>query len=224
MKNIIFLVLSVFIALSFSCQNTIDDDMENDNDLSSEVDYMISDELLTLDHLKDFLPEEILQQKSIVFESSNGKEITLTTEMAERTSTNMFGEQQYEGESIFFSLRDEESLTQIILAGNAIYGFGKNSDIIKLESIDMRLMPSYTENNANTNGEIVLDEEGNFSSLNSSEIPQTVTLNGKTYEDTFQFVGDNPDRFSELFYKTDIGILGFRTFNNTLYVFKEYLN
>lgn len=224
MKNIIFLILSLFIALSFSCQNNIDDDMENDIDLSSEVDYTISDELLTLDHLKDFLPEEFLQQKSIVFESSTGKEMTLITEMAERTSTNMLGEQQYEGESIFFSLKDEESLTQIIFAGNAIYGFKNNSEVAKFESLWMRLMPSYTENNANTSGKIVLDEAGNFSFSDSSVIPKTVTLNGKSYEDTFRFEGDNPDRFSELFYKTDIGILGFRTFNNTLYVFKEFVD
>ena len=211
-------IVCILIGLIFCCKNDIENENQEDTPLlvSSEI---IADSFLTLDNLRDFLPDELLKEKSMVFQDANGKEITMTTKFSEYTSERIVNEQQYTSETIGIELREEETNFQIILLGYAIYD---DINLKVLESLTILLMPSYSD--ANTSGRIVLDNEGYVLSYYSKGDADSVTLIDTTYENTYSFMGDNPDRFSELFYKADIGILGFRTFTNNLYVFKEFVD
>lgn len=206
MRLIIFIVATCIFA--FSCKK------EGNNSINS------FDGTISIEGMMKNIPAEYQSNQSIVFKNRTGESITLQIEGIFFDHELNDSGNIYNTEAFRVKLSNPDSpdfRCELKVSGNIDPLSGK---IVKGIYVDLNPFISIT---SSTQLSIIFDENDNiFPEEKLHHFYETKSLINNTFSGVFERINEKATSFSEIYYNTKFGIIGFRDAQNDLWEFVRF--
>jgi hypothetical protein len=210
MKNLLFIFSLTLFFQSCSDDSIIIDTVEGSH--------------LTIGELRDYIPNNYFEEKSMVFFNESGEEWKLYSSAIESTKDRVHEGENYKIDKFEITLFDPDNLSfRIMIVGSTNYATDQEGEVAIAKGINGMLMPFNESGNtwariSFRNGKPTMDFGEDFR--------ESVTLNEKEFNEVFITIGkkgfEPHDAYSELDINSEFGVVAFRDENNDLWVFDRF--
>ena len=189
--------------------------------LACKESSVISDspQLFRIDAVKNYLPNSYSEERDVVYVNSDGDEKILNVTYKEDLIENQNSDFTYTIEQIEIILYDPNSDFQIKLIGSSNFDH-EGSLVVSLNGF---LMPFNI--GGSTFGNIKFENQEPVITI-FNNYHDNINLNQVSFENVFQFIGQEGDipyeSYSELDINKEYGVIGFRDENNQLWNFSRF--
>lgn len=197
MKNIINFAIIFVLLFSFGCNKEI------------------TDNILMISEIKNYLPNEYRSNTTVVFKNENNEELSLLVHYKEEDKLKTLENKSYTTEEIIITLSNPlDGYFNIKIIGSGSYQ--KTSDEV-YKSLEIGLMPFSDPGNTWNSIRFINGKPR----IITNDFHQTITLNSNEFRDVFTRI-KTQDGFSELYFNKNEGIVAFSDRNNELWVFDRF--
>ena len=174
---------------------------------------------LNINDVVQFIPKnDYMNNSTLIFKNAQGLEKSFTISTSSNELNKVFGEKTYKAENLEINLIDPNTDEYRL---NINVGSNYTTSTESVSYISCGLL-----NDTNDGLVPVIDMVLENSRLNSHTIHAELVLNNKSFTDVHQSIdlSSQVNGFSNLYYNSEFGIIGFTDELNELWVFEKYEN
>lgn len=210
MKATKYIFSTLVFTLLMSCGNEGDDPIR------------IPGSHLSLESVEAFMPEQYLPEGDveIIFVNESGTERTLHMNKRLYQVERVHEGDTYTSDQIEIGITDSLVPDFLIKLGSSSNYYGKDDIAIWLK---VQLMPRHPARpNSPTGAEGNIDFQSGEPDYHRHTIEPLMNINGQSFSDVFLFSNDDVSIYTEIYYNSNTGVVGFRDDQNELWSFKEF--